>query len=89
MKIRSDRQRGDIAGELVHVRSRCQCWSVSCLWGLRCGLTLAESSRVVDVLLAHVTHSFPPEALIGEGMAACFGELQIHRRVKREYSHSK
>lgn len=64
------------------------CLWVCCLTWLRRGLTLAESPGVVDVLLAHITHSSPPEALLREGMAPCFSELQRHRGVQSDHSHN-
>lgn len=65
------------------------CLRVCRLTRLRRGLTLAESPGVVDVLLAHIAHSFPLEALLCEGVAPCFGELQTHRGVKSDHSHNK
>lgn len=64
------------------VRSRCVSMPVIWVSGsalltwLRCGLTLAESPRAVDVLLAHITRTSPLEALLRKGMAPCFGKLQ-------------
>lgn len=61
------------------------CLGVCCLTWLRCGLTPAESPGVVDVLLAHITQPSPPEALLCEGVAPGFGELQTRRRVKSDH----
>lgn len=66
----------------------CPCWSVVSLGllpdltRLRRGLTFAESPGVVDVLLAHIAHSFPLEGLLCEGVAPCLGELQTHTLIK-------
>lgn len=74
-----------LQGLLLTVRSRCVLMLVTCvsrlccLSGRRRGLTLAESPRVVDVLLAHVTRSSPLEAPIGEDVTSCLGELQTTR----------
>lgn len=71
----------------IHAAQLCLwvCW----LTWLRCGLTLAESPGVVDVLLAHITHLSPLEALLREDMAPCCSELRTHREVQSDHSHNK
>lgn len=51
-----------------------QRWSVVSL-GMRRGLTLAENPWVVNVLLAHIAHTFPLEALLREGVTSRSGKL--------------
>lgn len=52
------------------------CLWVCCLTWMRRGLTLAESPRVVNVLLAHIAHTFPLEALLREGVTSRSGKLR-------------
>ena len=77
-----------VRSRCVSMLGTCVCGSALLTW-LRCGLTLAESPGVVDVLLAYIAHASLLEALLCEGVAPCFGKLQTHRGVESDHLYNE